>query len=121
MHWVERSSFEKIRRLLEISEQERHHEVLTVKNLHDLSIYPFPYSVLIILCPLPLKIMEGEHFVTADLLNLILGSSSSAREPKIKAVGRELVVRIQAGQPSSAVRILALPPKCPGRLSGVVD
>ena len=81
MHWVERASFEKIRRLMEISEQERNHEVLlTMKNLHDLSRHPSPYRVLIILRPLPLEIVEGEHFITANLLNLIPGSSSLARE-----------------------------------------
>ena len=81
VHWVDRASFKKIWRLLEISEQERNHKViLTVKNLHDLSRHPSPYSVPIILHPLPLEIVEGEHFVTADLLNLISGSSSPARE-----------------------------------------
>ena len=36
VHWVERASFAKIHRLLEIFEQERHHEILlTMKNLHD--------------------------------------------------------------------------------------
>ena len=46
--------------------------------------------------------MKGEHFVTADLLNLIPGSSSSTREPKTEAASRELAVRIQLGQPSYA-------------------
>ena len=93
MHWVERASFEKIQRLLEISEQERHHEVLlTAKNLHDLSRHPSPYSVPIILRPLPSKIVEGEHFVTEDLLNLIPGSSSLTREAESEATGRELVI-----------------------------
>ena len=85
MHWVERASFEKIRRLLEISEQERNYEVLTVKNLHDLIRHPSPYSVPIILGPLPSEIVQGEHFITADLLNLIPGSSSLAREVESKA------------------------------------
>ena len=77
VHWVERASFVKIRRLLEISKQERHHEVLlTVKNLRDLSRHPSPYSVLIIPRPLPSKIVEGEHFVAADLLRLIPDGSS---------------------------------------------
>ena len=103
MHWVERSSFEIIRRLLEIFEQERNHEVLLfVKNLHDLSRHPSPYNVPIIPPPLPLEVVEGEHFVTEDLLNLIPGSSSSTREPKIEAVGRELAVRIQPGQSSAS-------------------
>ena len=54
VHWVERASFKKILRLLEISEQERHHEVLlTMKNLYDLSRHPTPYSVPIIPRPLP--------------------------------------------------------------------
>ena len=67
VHWVERASFVKIRRLLEISEQERHHEVLlTVKNLHDLRRHPSRYSVLIIPRPLASKIMKGEHLVAAN-------------------------------------------------------
>ena len=102
MHWVERANFEKTRRLLEISEQERNHEVLlTMKNLHDLSHDPSPYSVPIIPRPLPSEVVEGEHFVTEDLLNLIPGSLSSAREPETEAAGRELAVCIQPGQPSS--------------------
>ena len=46
--------------------------------------------------------MEGEHFVTGDLLNLICGSSSPAREEESEVAGRELEVRIQPRQPSSA-------------------
>ena len=93
---MERASFERIRRLLDISEQERHHEILlTKKNLHDLSRHPSPYSVPIIPRPLPSEIVEGEHFVTGDLLNLICGSSSQAREEESEVDGRELEVRIQ--------------------------
>ena len=102
VHWVRRASFEQIRRLLEISEQERNHKVLlTMKNLHDLSHHPSPYSVPIIPRPLPLEIVEGEHFVTADLLNLILGSSSLARVAESEAAGQELVISTQPVQPSS--------------------
>ena len=54
VNWVEKASFEKIRKLLEISELERHHKVLlTLKNLDDLSRNPAPYSVPVILRPLP--------------------------------------------------------------------
>ena len=89
--------------MLKISEQERNQEVLlTVKNLHDLSRHPSPYSIQIIPRPLPSEIVKGEHFVTKDLLNLIPGSSSSARELETEAAGWELVVRIQPWQPSSA-------------------
>ena len=117
MHWVERASFTKIWRLLEISQYEWHHEVLlTVKNLHDLSRHLSPYSVPIIPCPLPSEIVEGEHFVTADLLSLIPGSSSLARGAESEAAVRELVIGTQAVQPSSAS---VMPPKRPGRLRGI--
>ena len=103
MHYVERASFAKIQRLLEISEHEWHHEfLLTVKNLHDLSRYPSPYNVPIIPHPLPSEIVEGEHFFTANLLSLIPGGSSLAREAESEATGRELVIRTQPEQPSSA-------------------
>ena len=102
MHWVERASFVKIRKLLEIFEQERHHEILLiVKHLHDLSRHPSPYSVPIIPRPLPSEIMEGEHFVVADLLSLILSGSSLAREAESEMTGRELVISTQSMQPSS--------------------
>ena len=96
MHWVERGSFAKIRRLFEISEQEWHNEVLIiVKNFHDLSRHLSPYSIPIILRPLPSEIVDGEHFVTADLLSLIPCGSS----PSMEAVGFELVISTQPVQP----------------------
>ena len=88
---------------MEIFEQERNHKVLlTVKNLHDLSHHSSPYSVPIIPRPLPSEIVEGELFITADFLNLILGSSSPARAAESEAVGQELVISTQPMQPSSA-------------------
>ena len=102
MHWVERASFTKIRRLLEISKHERSHEVLLiVKNLHDLSRHPSPYSVSIIPRPLPSEIVEGEHFVITNLLSLIPGGSSPAREAASEAASLELVINTQPAQPSS--------------------
>ena len=120
VHWVERASFKKIRRFLEIFEQEQHYEVLlTVKNLHDLSRHSTPYSVSIILHPLASEIVEGEHFVTADLLNLIPDSLSLARESETEAESLELAVCIQPGQPSAS-EDSCLPLGHPGRLRGVV-
>ena len=52
--------------------------------------------------PLSSKIVEGEHFVTADLLSLIPGSSSSVREEESEAVNRELVIDTKPAQLSSA-------------------
>ena len=73
-----------------------------MKNLHDLSLHLSLYNVSIIPRPLPSEIVEGEHFVTADLLRLIPGSSSSAREVESEAAGWELVISTQPAQPSSA-------------------
>ena len=121
MHLVERASFTKIQRLLEISEQERHHEVLlTVKNLHDLSRHPSPYSVLIIPRPLPSEVVEGEHFVAADLLSLILNSDSLAREAESEAIDQELVISTQPAQSSFVSENSGLPPRHPGKLRGVI-
>ena len=103
VNWVEKASFKKIQRLLEISEWERHHEILlTVKNLRELSRSPSPYIIPVIPRPLPIEIVEGEHYVIVDLLNLAPGSSSPAKNFETEAVGRELVISTQSGQPSLA-------------------
>ena len=53
MNWVEKAGFENIRKLLEISERERHHEILlTVENLCELSRNPSPYIMPVIPRPL---------------------------------------------------------------------
>ena len=93
VNWVKKASFKKIQRLLEISERERHHEILlTAKNLCELSRSPSPYIIPVIPRPLPEKVVEGEHYVIADLLKLALGSSSPAKNSEAEAVGRELVI-----------------------------
>ena len=77
MNWVEKLRFEKIRRLLEISEQERHYKVLlTPNNISVVRRNPTPYTLPVIPRPLPSDVVEGEHFVIADLRRLV---SSSAR------------------------------------------
>ena len=119
MHWVERANFTKIRRLLEISEQKRHHEfLLTLKNLHHLSCHPSPYSVPIIPRPLPSEVVEGEHFVTADLLSLIPGSSSPAVQEESEAAGRELVINTQPTQPSSTSKDSGPTPQASKQVEG---
>ena len=110
--WVEKASFEKIKRLLEISERERHHEILlTVKNHYDLNRSPSPYSIPVIPRPLPAEIVEGEHFVIADLQHLVLGSSSPARNSKTEAVGRELEISTKPEKPSLAREDSGLAPQ----------
>ena len=73
-----------------------------MKNFHDLSRHLSPYSIQIILRLPPSEIVEGEHFIIADLLRLIPSGSSPAREAESEAVGWELVIRTQPVQPSSA-------------------
>ena len=95
MQWVEKASLEKIRRLLEVSEQERHCEVLlTLKNLADVRQSSTPYSLPIIPRSLSLEIVEGEHFVTSDLLSLLKGRVPSTGDPEAEASHREQASRV---------------------------
>ena len=90
VQWVEKVSLEKIRRLLEVSEQERHYEVLlTLKNLADVRRSPTPYSLPIIHRSIPLEIVDGEHFVTSDLLSLLAGCAPSIGDLEAEASHRE--------------------------------
>ena len=87
-------SLEKIRRLLKVSEQERHCEVfLTLKNLADVRGSPAPYSLLIIPHSLPSEIVGGEHFVTTDMLDFLVGRAPSPGDPEAKALSREQELR----------------------------
>ena len=109
---MEKASFKKIQRLLEISEQERHHEILLIaKNLRELSRIPSLYIIPVIPRPLPVEIVEEEHYIIANLLNLVPGSSTPTKNSETKAVGRELVISTQFGQPSLAREDFGLVPQ----------
>ena len=108
MKWVEKSSIEKIRRLLEIYERERHYQaLLTLENVSAVRNNTTPYKILVIPRPLPSNVVEGEHFVLADVRCLASGGASSSRGLVVE--GRLL---LQAG-----VLILLL---LVGKLVGVV-
>ena len=62
---------------------------------------PTPYSLLIIPRPLSSKIVDGENFVTADLLNLTAGSGFSSKVPVAETSSRELVSRTLSGSSAS--------------------
>ena len=95
---MEKASLEKICWLLEISEQERHYEVLlTLKNLADVRQNPTPYSLPIIPRLLPSEIVDREHFIAADLLHLTAGGASSSRDLVAETSSRELVSRTLSG------------------------
>ena len=97
---MEKTSFKKIQKLLEISERERHHEILlNARNFSELSHSPSPYIIPVIPRPLPIEIVEGEHYVIADLLNLAPGISSPTKTFETETVGRELVISIRPKQP----------------------
>ena len=73
-----------------------------MRNLRELSRSPSPYIIPVIPRPLPTEIVEGEHYVIADLLNLAPSISSSTKTFETETVGRELVINTQPGQPSLA-------------------
>ena len=94
---MEKSGFKNLKKLLEISERERHHEILlTVKNLRELSCHPSPYILPVIPCPLPTEMVEGEHYMVADLLTLVPGSSSPAQTFETEVVSPELVIGLRS-------------------------
>ena len=89
VNWVEKSSFEKIRRLLEVSERELHCKVLlTPENISSVRHNPAPYNLLVIPHPLPPDVVEGEHFVVADLRRLISCGANSSRDSAVEASSR---------------------------------
>ena len=89
VNWVEKSSFEKIGRLLEVSERERHYKVLlTPENISAVRHNPTPYNLPVIPHPLLTDVVEGEHFVVADLRRLVSGGASSSRDPTVEASSR---------------------------------
>ena len=89
MKWVEKSSIEKIRRLLEISERERHYRVLlTLENVYAVRHNPAPYTLLVIPRPLPSNIVKGEYFVLADVRRLASSSAGSSRDLVVEASSR---------------------------------
>ena len=89
MKWVEKSSIEKIRRLLEISEWERHYQVLiTRENISAVRHNPTPYTLPVIPRPLPSNVVEVEHFVLVDVRRLVSGSASSSRDLVVEASSR---------------------------------
>ena len=93
--------FLNISRLLEITERKHNEPLLLVKNSQELGSSPFPYIASVIPHLLPGEIIRGKHFVFADLLKSISGSSSqegSAREPRAKIAEGALVTIIRPDQ-----------------------
>ena len=100
---MEKDGFKNIQKLLEISERERHHEIiLTVRNLRELSRNSSPYILPVIPCLLPIKMEEGEHYVITDLLKLASGSSSLAQTFETEKVAQEPVISLRPEQTSLA-------------------
>ena len=86
---MEKSIIENIRPLLEISERERHYLVLiTRENISAVRNNPAPYTLPVIPRPLLSNVVEGEHFMLADVRRLASGSASSSWDLVIEASSR---------------------------------
>ena len=113
VNWVEKSSFEKIRRLLEVSEPERHYKVLlTPENISAVRHNPTPYTLPVIPRPLPSDVVEGDHFVVADLRRLVSRDVSSSRDPTVEVSSQ---VQGASGASTSSSRSSSSSPPFPGR------
>ena len=72
-----------------------------MKKLRELGGSPFPYIILVVPRSLPTEVIEGEHFILADLLKFVPSSSSEAipaQERKMEAAIRALVRSAHATQ-----------------------
>ena len=66
---MEKASFERLNRLLEIAEDERSYEtLLSAQNLRMVTQEPQLYVLNILPRRLPKKVVAGEHFILKDLL-----------------------------------------------------
>ena len=90
---------ENIKRLLEIIEAKRNHELLLIaSNLRELVACAFPYIISVVSRSLPSELIEGEHFVLADLCKSSLGSSFraiAAQEDQVEAATGDSVRFVQ--------------------------
>ena len=89
--------------------------LLTLKNLADVRQSPAPHSLLIIPRPLPSKIVDGEHFVTTNLLSLIASSASPFGDPEVEASNREQASRAPYVPSASTSGDSSLTPPRPSR------
>ena len=102
VEWMEKASFEKIHRLLEVFERERHYKVLlTLKNLVDVRCNPACYNLPVIHRPLPPEVVDGEHFVNADLLRLRSGGTSTSGVTEVEIADRRSVAWSSSGSSAS--------------------
>ena len=99
---MEKARFEVIRQLLEVFERERHYKVLlTSKNLADVRYNSTCYNLPIILRQLPSKVIDGEHFVTVDLLRLISGGASTSGGVEVEITDQRSMARSPSGPSTS--------------------
>ena len=116
MKWVEKSSIEKIRRLLKIFERERHYQVLlTRENISTMRRNPAPYTLPVIPRSLPSNIVEGEHFVLVDVRRLVSGGTSSSRDPVIEASSQVQGARSVSRSSASSSGDSSSSPSAPSR------
>ena len=113
--WVEKTSLERIRRLLEITKGERNHKILlSMKNLRELGASPFPYIVPVIPRQPPTELVKGEHFTLVDLLKSVPGSSTEAGSLKSLKLRLLEKPRLHFFSPSNHLwtnKILGMPPR----------
>ena len=73
-----------------------------MNNLRELSCNPSPDILPVIPRPLLAEIMEGEHYMIANLLSLAPSSLAPAKNVETEMVGGELVISTHSGYPSLA-------------------
>ena len=91
---------------MEISERKRHCQVLlTRENISAVRNNPTPYTLPVIPQPLPLNVVEGEHFVLEDVRRLTSGSVSSSRDLVVEASSQVQGAQSSSRSPASSSRV----------------
>ena len=76
--------------------------MLTRDNIFAVRNNPAPYTLLVIPRPLPSNVMEGEHFVLADIRRLASRGAGSSRDLVVKASNQVRGGRSTSGSSTSS-------------------
>ena len=116
MKWVEKLSIEKISQVLEIFELESNYQVLlTRENISAVRRNPTPYTHPVIPRPLPSNVVEGEHFMLADVRHLASGGTSSSKDPVNETSSRIQGARRASRSSASSIGGSSSSPSTPSR------
>ena len=98
-----------------LSERANAKVLLTPENISVVRHNPTPYNLSVISHPLSRDVVEGEHFIVADLRRLVSRGASSSRDPVVEASSRVQGVGSVSGASTSLSGSSSLSPSAHGK------